>query len=199
MSKKEVTGNDEEFLSGDLPGVSPPMPDISEEEQVASGGKTTLSDKVSLELQSDASAGTAELIRRSIPQLEQLAMQKKAISAQEKQILNKLKEHKVDTGPVKFVIKQRKVDLEYRNAYDLQVRMIRSALGESQLQLFDDNSVEEKEPGEEDFKTLPKKKGEKKSAGQATGNPAAKKAVESAAKKKPGNRTVKLEKRPGFH
>ena len=188
----------EEILTGDLPSVNPPLPDLPTEENGAPVHKGTLSDSVLLKISDDGSAGTKELIVKSINTLEGLAAQKKALSAQEKQVYNKLKEHKVDAGPVKFVIKQRKLEMEYRNAWDMQVRMVRSAIGEPQLSLFAGEAV--KEPQEEvTEKPVEKAKRGRPSLASATGNPAAKEAV--LAKKGKG-RMVKVKSsgnRPELH
>ena len=185
----ELKENGDEFVTGDLPSVNPPVPDLGDDE--VTGKPQSASDATLLKMQEGTPAGTAELIRKTIPKIEELEQQKKALSATIKAEFNKLKEHKIDTGPVKFVLKQRKLELEYRNAYDLTVRLVRNALGESQLSLLDDNSdkLDSEQDIEDKAATLPTKKSKPKAAGKATGNPAAKKAAEAKGNK---GRAVKL-------
>lgn len=181
--------NNDEIIIDDLPTVNPPMPDIP-----LSGSAPSMlpSEKTIVKMQDDAPAGTQDLIVNSIKELEEYAAQKKAITALEKRVFNKLKEHKIDAGPMRFVLKQRKLDMEYRASYDMQVRMIRSASGESQLALF--SGTEEAPP-----KEVEKVGKSKKEAPVATGNPAAKKAVEAT--KKGRGRPIKVAtgNRPELH
>lgn len=169
MTKESENPNDE-FVTGDLPSVNPPVPDDTPKAVQTPASETTL-----LKIQDDAPAGTHALIQKAIPAIEQFIQQRKAINASIKAEFNKLKEHKIDAAPVKFVIKQRQLELEYRNAFDLTVRLVRNALGESQLSFLDANDSGDEKPA-------PEKKS--KVLGKATGNPAARKAVESKGKTK---------------
>jgi uncharacterized protein (UPF0335 family) len=180
--------NDDDFVSGDLPSVTPPLPEGAGEGE---GGTviskvTHQSDATLLKLQEDSPAGTHAVIRKAIAEIEGYILQRKAINASIKAVFNKLKEHKIDAGPVKFVIKQRALELEYRNAFDMTVRLVRNALGEAQLWLLGDDK---KDP-DSNVEPLPEKakKSKGKILGAATGNPEAKKAALAKGK----GRAVKL-------
>lgn len=71
--------------------------------------------------------GFLEKFKSHLLTLDNLEAQKSELKRQEKEILDKLSAHKMDMSGVKFVLQQKKLDAEYRKAFDTQVKNIRTA------------------------------------------------------------------------